>query len=340
MTKLLFDYDPILFAAACVSEQRSIKVVHDQSGDELEFKTRTEFYGHHKTKSGGYLAELNKGLDSPRQVQEFTITDVQTALPFIHAKSIVDSMIKGTCETLGTRNYYGYTGKGKVFRHDLATILEYKGNRKNLLTPVHLQELKEYIQHRHNCFLIEKIEVDDAVSGDSFAAYKKWSKTKSNSDKLITVQREKDYLQCTGHLYNSDVSFEVQSHEGFGWLELNEKGNVKGRGRMWLYHQCLSCDDSDNYAANSASALKWGEKSSYKLLKDCKTDKEAFEAVVKGYKTLYPSAKVIKGWRGDDIEIDWLYCMTENFNLAKLLRTRDEQPTVIKDVLDKLKIEY
>lgn len=340
MTKLLFDYDPILFAAACVSEVRSIKVIHKQTGDDLEFKTRTEFYGHHLKKAGGYLAELNKSLDSPRQPDEYEITDVQTPEPFIHAKSIADNMIKGTCEFLGTESYYGYTGKGKVFRHGLATVLEYKGNRKNLLTPVHLAELKDYLVRKHNCSVVEGIECDDAISINSFEAWNKYKKTKSKTDKVISVIAEKDFLQCAMHLYNGSVSDKVCSHEGFGWLDLNDKQQVKGRGRLWLYHQCLSGDDSDNYCANSASALKWGEKSSYKLLKDTKTDQEAFAALVQGYKTLYPSAKTIKGWRGDDIEIDWLYMLDENFNLAKLLRTKDEKRTCVKDVLDKLKINY
>ena len=339
MTKLLFDYDPILFAAACASETKSIKVIHKQSGDELEFKTRTKFYGHHLKKAGGYLAELNESLDSPRQPDEYEIIDVQTPEPFIHAKSIADNMIKGDCEATGTTVYYGYTGKGKVFRHDLATVLEYKGNRAGLVAPFHLAELKDYFVRKHNCTIVESLEVDDYVSCDSFESWHKYKKTKSNKDKLITSVGEKDFLQCAMHLYNRKTSNDVCSYDGFGWLSLEGK-DVKGRGRLWLYHQCLSGDDSDNYCANSASALKWGEKSSYKLLKDTKTDQEAFQALVQGYKTLYPSAKVIKGWRGDDIEIDWLYMLDENFNLAKLLRTKDEKRTCIKNALDKLKINY
>ena len=66
----------------------------------------------------------------------------------------------------------------------------------------------------------------------------------------------------------------------------------------------------------------------------------AFEALVTGYKTLYPVKKTIKGWRGDDIEIDWLYMLQENFNLAKMLRSEDEKPTNIKEVLTKLKVNY
>lgn len=340
MTTLLYDFDPVLFAAACIGEKRTIQVVHRASGDEYEFDTRTSFYGHWKAKAGGYLAEYNKGKESPRLPEEFDITDVQTPEPLEHCIHTMNSMIRGYNERLGSNTYYGYSGKGQVFRHDLATILEYKGNRKNLLRPVHLTAMKDYLVQKHDCRIVELIECDDACSSDSYAAYQKWKKSKSDADKLILVMAEKDYLQCAGHIYNTSNGGDVCSHEGFGWLELNEKGSVKGRGRMWHYHQCLSNDVSDNYAANSASDMKWAEKSSFKLLGDCKNDREAFEALVKGYKTLYPSQKTIKGWRGDDIEIDWLYVLTENFNLSKMLRTRDEKPTVVKDVLDKLNINY
>lgn len=340
MTVLCFDYDPVLFAAACVGEKRSIKVVHRQSGDEYEFDTRTQWYGHYKHKAGGYLAEYNEGKDSPRLPDEFDIVDVQTPGTLENATFIMNNMLKGYCERLGSKKYYGYSGTGKVFRHDLATILEYKGQRAGLLRPVHLSDLKEYLVQKHDCTIVENIECDDACSSDSFAAYQKWKKTKSDADKLILVMAEKDYLQCAGHLYNTSNGGDVCSYEGFGWLEINEKNAVKGRGRMWHYQQCMANDTADNYAANSASDMKWAEKSAYNLLKDAKDDKQAFEALVKGYKTLYPSTKVVKGWRGDDIEIDWLYMLSENFNLAKLLRTRDEKPTDVLAVLKKLNIEH
>jgi hypothetical protein len=339
MAKLLFDFDPILFAASAVGEKRSIKAVHRQSGDEYDFDTRTEFWGHHKAKAGGWLSEYNAGKTSPRLPEEFEIVDIQTPEPLENCMFILDNMVKGYCERLGSKNYYGYSGTGEVFRHDLATILEYKGNRKGLTRPVHLAALKEHVVKKHNCTIVERVEPDDACSIDSYAAYQKWKKTRNDADKLILVMAEKDYLQCAGHLYNTNNGGDVCSYEGFGWLELNEKGNVKGRGRMWLAHQTLSNDVADNYAANSASSLKWAEKSSYKLLNGCKNDKEMFEALVKGYKTLYPCKKVVKGWRGEDIEIDWLYMLQENFNLAKLLRTREEKPTDVKAVLDKLGVE-
>ncbi len=340
MSTVLFDYDPILYAAGSVGETRTVKIVHRQSGDEYEFDNRTLFWGHWKAKAGGWLADYNKGVDSPRLPEEFDVTDIQTPEPIENCLHTVKQMIKGTCETLGTKSYYGYSGRGKVFREDLSTIWKYKGNRDNALRPLHLDSLKEYLEKYHNCDVVTKIEADDACSIDSHNGYKAWLKSGSDKDKLYLAYQDKDYLGIAGHLFNTNTQEPVCSYDGFGWLNIDDKGDVKGRGRLWLCQQVLSNDLADNYAANSASDLRWGEKSAYKLLANCKDDTEAFQALVTGYKTLYPSPKIITGWRGDEFEINWLYVLQENFNLAKMLRSEDEQPTDVKAVLDKLKVNY
>lgn len=114
---------------------------------------------------------------------------------------------------------------------------------------------------------------------------------------------------------------------------------MKGRGRMWLYQQVLNGDDADNYFANSACDMKWAEKSAYALLKDCKNDKEAIEALVKGYKTLYPQPKAITGWRGDTLDITWLTMLQENFTLAHMLRHKEDKVDVVA-TMKKLGVEF
>lgn len=76
MSTILFDYDPILYTAGSVGEERSIKAVHRQSWDEYDFTTRTSFWGHWKAKKGGWLADYNKGADSPRLAEEFEKDDI------------------------------------------------------------------------------------------------------------------------------------------------------------------------------------------------------------------------------------------------------------------------
>lgn len=360
MTKLCFDYDPLLYGAASIGEQRSVKVVHRASGRELSFKSRTDFYGHWKKKAGGYLAKINEGRDSPWLPEDFDYIDVQEPEPIEFCVKSLKNMITAACEYVGTNVYFGYSGKGTVFRQDVSTIVKYKGNRDKALRPVHLDGLKNYLVKHHNCQIITEIEADDMCSIASYDAYRKWEKSKSDADKLVLAAVDKDYLQCAAHLVHPNNLDGIESHDGgFGYLKVDESGSEKkvvGRGRMWLYFQVMNGDDADNYFANSAAPeIKWGQMSAYKVLKDAKNDKEAFEALVAGYKKLYPAPKKIIGWRGYEdqferkillpnhkdfeIEVDWLYVLQENFTLAMMLRRLGDKIDV-KATLDKLGVKY
>ena len=365
--KLIFDYDFLIYEAATIAEERYIIAKHIPSNRKFEFGTKTEFWGDWRKKNGGWIAAENaRNGNDYYKAEDFEVVECQRPKPFRvsgkegaldvfggineeetepvyisplkGAKSVLDRKIKEIYTKLGATSYEGYTGTGDVFRHDLATLIPYKGNRDDMLTPLLLYKLKDYVIAKHNCKLVKDIEADDAVNIAVTEGYKAFQR--GDGEKVIGVAVDKDYDSSEGFWYNPNKDDEPREVKGFGSLWIDEKNKVRGEGRLWLYHQVMSGDQSDNYFANSQSDVKWGEKSSYKLLVYCKTDKEAFEALVEGYKTLYPEPKVITNFRGDKIKIDWLYCLTENFNLAKMLRSLDEKPTVVKDVLDKLKIKY
>ena len=318
--------------------------MHRASGDEYEFSTRSAFYGHHLKKAGGWLAEYNAAKqkeENKRKPEEFDITDVQIAEPLSNCLHTLKRQIDAVKETLDTKLYYGYSGKGKTFRDDVATILGYKANRIGAMRPLHLDSMKEYLVKNHACEIVEEVEADDACSIDSYTAWQKWSKSKSDNDKLILVAIDKDAKGTTCHLYNPNkANSGVDSHSGFGGLWLDSKGSVDGRGRMWFYFQVLYGDSADNYSASSAvKGMKWGEKAAYDLLKNAKNDKEAFEALLKGYRTLYPRPKEITGHKGDTLIVDALYVMQENATLAHMLRWRGDKVDV-KEVMGKLGVKY
>lgn len=365
MSRVCFDYDPLLYTAAPIGETRSIRVVHRQSGDEYEFRNRTSFWGHHNKKAGGWLAEYNAGRseDKRRTPESFDIFDVQVAGPVEQCVQVLKNQILEVKESLGAKSYYGYTGKGATFREGVAQVLGYKANRLGTIRPLHLDTLKEYLVKNHACQIVTSddpsanIEADDACSIDSYDAWKKWKKTGNDDDKLWLAFIDKDYWQCTGNLYHTSSKRELSQGETFGGLYWDAtKKEVSGCGRMWLYYQVMNGDDADNYFANSAQpAMKWADKSAYDILKDAKNDKEAWEALVKGYKLLYPSPKSIIGWRGfldpkdrkilredaEDYRIDitWHSMLQENFTLAKMLRWRGDTTNVL-EVMDKLGVKH
>ncbi len=332
MKRLVFDFDAYKYSIASVCEKRSIITTHISSGREKEFNNRTEFWGHHKKREGGWLAELNKqrALDDkePFLPSDFDIADKQVAQPVSYMCQTVKQAIAKVCNTLGVSSYYGYTGRGESWRVGASTIIEYKGDRKESLKPLMLEDIEDYLKRHHNATEVRGLEVDDQVVIDCFA-----------NKNLILVGIDKDFDGVEPiWLFNPDKMEREQRIEGLGKLWADAKGKVRGEGRKFFYHQLLSGDDSDCYWANSASDVKWGDKSSFKLLDPCKTDKECWQAVVDGYKSLYPEPKEITGWRGDKFPIDWQYVLAENACMAHMLRSKDDK-YVVADQLDKWEIE-
>lgn len=325
MPHMVLDADFIKYAAAAVGEKRTIKVVNNITGDEAIYKTRTDFWGHWLKKSGGDLAVINKGRDVPYKPEDFTITDIQTPDPVEHSLHLAKVMFEKTLRLTSADSYMAYLGRGDSFRVDLSTIIKYKGQREDMLRPLHLDAVGQYMHKQFGAEYIRGKEADDQCVIDCV-----------EHPASILVGIDKDYYGCPVQVANPDhPEWGLVDCRGLGSLYVDDKGTVRGRGRMFLYHQVLYGDKSDNYCANSACDTKWGEKSSYDMLKDCKTDREAWAQVVKGYKKLYPEPKVITGWRGDEIEIDWLYVLRENFNMARMLRW-DGDTVDARDVLDKM----
>ena len=177
------------------------------------------------------------------------------------------------------------------------------------------------------------------VSIDTHQAYERWKKSKDDRDKLIAVGVDKDYKGVQGFHFNPDKDIAVREVSGFGKLWLDAKDEVDGCGRLWLYYQICAGDQADNYKSNCMSAVDFGSKGAYNALKNCKTDKEAWEAILGVFKMLYPEPKEIQTFRGDIITIDAIYVMQEMSTLAMMLR-RIGDSIDVKNVLDRLGIRY
>ena len=309
MVTAVFDFDIFAYRAASAGEKRTIKAYHPITGDEFSTNTRTELYGHWIKKEGGLLAEFNKKNNTDYKADELVITDIQTPEPVQNVLHTTKMMVESVLYYLKTNKFNGYLGKGDSWRVERSTLLKYKGNRDDTLRPLLLGDVRDYIVKKYGAVVVEGLESDDWVTID---AYRNKSK--------VVVTSDKDARGTDCLVYNPFSQDDVVDCSGFGSLYLNNKGEVKGTGRLWLLMQTASLDVADNYRANCFSETAWGEKSAYKTLKDCKNDKEAFRALKEIYQILYPTPKVVQGWRGDDIEIDWKYVLNENFDLARMCR--------------------
>lgn len=331
MTTAILDADYIRYAVACAGETRSILVTHKASGRTKEFPTRTEFWGNWRTKDGGYLADINKSRTSPFTYDEFDVEDVQRAEDLANVLHSCKLMYENVVKAVGATKHKGFLGKGKSFRHDLATVLEYKGNRKDLITPLLMQEVTEYMVKKFKVEIVEGIEADDKCVIEAF-----------RKPDCVVIAVDKDTGGCAVNWYNPNKPEQgIINCNQFGKLWLDDKKEVKGYGRLFHYFQCGYGDDVDNYRANSACSVKWGKQSAYKALADVQDDKEALTALVGIYKKLYPEETTIKGWRGDSITIDAAYMLSENWHLSRMLRTYEELENKVEvlDVLSRMGIE-
>lgn len=325
----IIDLDYVKYASASVGEKRSIIVTHKSSGREKEFNTRTEFYGRDKAKSGGWLGELNAKRESPFAVDEFDIVDRQVAEPIDHVLQIAKTQVEGDLKRLGTNKYKAFLGKGDSFRVELSTLKKYKDNRKEMLKPLHMDAVTDYLERKFKAEIITGIEADDRCVIEAY-----------NNPNAVIQGLDKDYYGQPVKFFNVNRPEEgIQDCNQFGKLWLDDKGDVRGIGRMHLYWQVASNDASDNYAANCFSDIKWAGKSAYKSLGEAKTDTEAWEKLRGIFQYLYPEEKTILGWRNDPINITWDYVLNEMFMMARMLKVEGENINAY-DVMDKLGVSY
>ena len=242
------------------------------------------------------------------------------------AVSVIKTRMDAIFNKAGTDEHKHYISQSPSWRIKHSTLLEYKGNRTDLLKPLHLKEVQEYfIRHLDAVPVTNNLEVDDVAVMECY-------EDKENS---ILCAIDKDAMGTGMIVLNPDKMDVPQNTEGLGKLWINDKKEVKGWGRKWFYYQCLAGDSSDNYKPHCFSDVKWGDKSAYNALDGCSTDKECWQSMKNSFLHLYPQKKEVTGWRGDIIEIDWKYVLQEMVNMAHMLRWEGDVINVDK-VLKKM----
>jgi hypothetical protein len=338
----VIDGDYIKFAAASAGEKRTIIVHHEDWEEPKEFSNRTEFWGQGKA-IGGWLEEHNVGRElqglEPYTKEDFTIEDTQTAEDLPNVLHTAKMMLVSALSGLGVVKYELYIGEGESWRVGRSKLKKYKGQRTELIKPIHLKAVAEYMEERLGAVVINQPYGDGVLEVDDYVIMRSVELAKQKVDSIVAAI-DKDAFSQPVKVYNPNKpELGVIDCRQLGRLRLDSKGDVRGFGRKHLYWQCLSNDTADNYAANAQSKIRWGAKTAYKALVDCETDKECFEALVAGFKKLYPSPITFECWTGEEVTMTWLDCLQELFDMARMLRFEGDEVKV-KDVLDKMGVEY
>lgn len=153
---------------------------------------------------------------------------------------------------LNCDDYKAYiTGKGN-FREVVATTAPYKGNRKDFQRPKHYDALRAYLQ-RLGAELVEGQEADDAIA------------IKAQEGSYWIVSIDKDFDQVPGWHYN--------------FVKKEKYYVTEEEGLRNFYTQILTGDRVDNIIGIKGV----GPVKAEKILKDCTTEREYYDACVKAY---------------------------------------------------------
>lgn len=318
---LVLDGDEIAFQIAAACEQRGVLVTNKTNESQHGFKTRTQ------------LKEFLHGLEVPEDF--YSIEDTQIAEDERNAYATVKAKLNNYREKFKTDNIEIYLSGTGNFRDSLLLPHKYKDNRKDSIRPLLLQKVRDYLINYQKAITVNGMEADDMLSIRAYSGHKA-------NQMVIATTVDKDAMGYTGYIFNPDKMEQPQLIDGFGKLYINEKDEVKGYGRVWTYFQILNGDPVDGYKptdlveAVKGKKPRFGEKSVYKILGECKTDKDAWQAIYTQFKTWFGEGEfTYTAWNGETVTIDCVDAIQMYFMCAKMLRWEGDFPNA-RDVLKKL----
>ena len=263
----------------------------------------------------GFAAERRIVEIDPEDGSKITRIEVE---PLDHALQNVKEVIEHCLTRLGVSDYHIYLTGKKNFRKEVATIREYKANRKNARYPIHLDDIKQYLIKNHPTTISEGQEADDELG---------IALTKSG-DSGIIVSNDKDMLMVPGKhfIFTKDEKVLVTEESG--------------KRHFWT--QVLTGDSTDNIMGCPMIGPKKAEKAL-----DGITDEQDYYDIVYGlYKrqlvskppegiTLEGDTVQYTNWRTEEeVYVDLSEFITEIGQLLWIRRQPDElwQPPQSEDV--------
>lgn len=216
--------------------------------------------------------------------------------PASHATNIANSIIRRQIMELRTylnvrqiKVYLTSTDKSN-FRFDVATLQEYKGNRKDKEKPKHYDAVRQHLIDRYRAEVVHGQEADDLMMIHHL-------RTLPNS---IIVSGDKDLGLAPGLVWTGKEGTLPEYSDELGYLKLVKKRNgnypngsprtkatLSGRGLKFFYAQLLIGDTADHIPSivqigkllGHDDVPTFGHMKAYDLLKDCTSESELLDKV-------------------------------------------------------------
>jgi hypothetical protein len=222
--------------------------------------------------------------NADRNFELFEQHDVQPpgyAIQALH--TVLEGIMSGTA--CGGYKLFLSGPTHECFRSQVATLREYKGNRKDARRPVHYELLKQYMINKLGAQVVRKIEADDACA--------------IHAPGNVVCSIDKDLLQVPGlHYRFTDDKPEV--------FEVDAQ-----TGAQNLFTQILTGDTTDNIPGCPGI----GETKAAEIIRHCATPKQMLQAV---------RSTFIERWP-EDLPLSPDEALDENAALVYLLRNGEDK---------------
>jgi hypothetical protein len=282
MITAYIDGDWILYAAGFAGQKN--KYVIPGVHGEMEFDTLTDL-------------KASASCDRPDDWEECPVYSRVVLDPDAHYFHSAKNMIWKNCLKIAEK--FGsevepvvlIDGDGN-FRNQLATIKPYKGQRSIAAKPLKYNEIRQYLLEHHQAQVVYGQESDDQMAILQ-------TRDAAEGFRSVIVSVDKDMLQVPGWHLNPNKGFKRIS---------------KRAGLVRLYSQCITGDSTDNIGG----AYKFGPAKALPIIRECKTEKQMWEATVGCYQASLDKF-------GDHYNgLTPVEAATENMRLVYLRREPDE----------------
>ncbi len=356
------DSDTMIYKACQNVERKFIKAVNIHTKEEKVLEKVTDFWGRGKAiKEGTVLFEMNEDRvllgEEPWTKEDFEIVDCQE-LKYDKKKAIEQAKIQIHKTLKRERLQYRIPkivmviGEGDNFRSFLPLNRPYKGERKKVLRPLILKEIREWAVKEMGAVEAEPrwdgqmVEADDKTEYFGNIGFRHYLETGLYNTLVLASDKDaggnpKLWVNPDTHVgennplqgkFKMPQAMQIpSSNESAGGIEksFNTKGELqglKGYGFLWiLYQGILGKDQADAYDAlghlkDSGYNLNFGDESAYKVLKPCKNSKEALQAAIDTVAKLLPYGVEYTDFKGDKHDVDTLTYLNTYFLTAYMLR--------------------
>lgn len=209
------------------------------------------------------------------------------------AKYNCDQKVQHIVDESGCADYRVYLTDGPSnFRHKVATIKPYKGNRNDDTKPTYWSCIRKHLVTEHGAEIVYGYEADDKLAMEQH--YGEGSGT-------VICSRDKDLDQVPGYHYSWACG--RQKERPIYYVSEEE-------GLRSFYLQLITGDDGDNIPG----LFRVGAVTAKKKLAACAKELEMYEIVQKMYEDRFGSY--------------WELFLVENARLLYLLRSKEDRWTI------------